>query len=221
MLSVLVAEKDADFRQRMNKVLQDAYQVHEADNGIEAIEISDREEISIYLLNCEMPFISEKDFMRRFENLTIRPILLYGKADECSLPQEYPFIHFFEQTTDLRVIRRQVDIMRYHHYGSSEDPRYFKLEGIEIDYVLKKLLIDGHEVKLTPKEFDLLVFLLNHTGTHYNRETLLEKVWGYEFLGDSRTIDTHIKSLRNKLGAYRGLIVTIWGKGYKIELPDI
>lgn len=219
MLSVLVAEKNAEFRQKIVNLLADSYAVFEADNGIEAIEISERENISIYLINCKMPFISEKDFLERFANVTIQPLLLYGTREECKL-DEYPFIHFLEYTEDLKTIRKTVDLMKFHHYGTSTDARYFTFLGLEIDYFLKKVKIDQKEVKLTPKEFDLLVFLLTRTGEHFSRETLLEKVWGYEFLGDSRTIDTHVKSLRNKLGPYRNIIITIWGKGYKIELPE-
>ena len=121
---------------------------------------------------------------------------------------------------DLKTIRHNVDALRYHHYGTSNDARFFIYLGLEIDYFSQKVQIDHKEVKLTPKEFDLLVFLLTRTGEHFTRETLLERVWGYEFLGDSRTIDTHVKSLRNKLGPYRNLIITIWGKGYKMEIPD-
>lgn len=220
MLSVLVAEKNAEFRQKIANLLADSYTVYEADNGIEAIEISERENISIYLINCKMPFISEKDFLDRFANGTIQPLLMYGTPEEQRLLEAYPFIHFFEYTEDLKTIRQTVDIMRFHHYGTSLDARYFSYLGLEIDYFLKKVRIDQTEVKLTPKEFDLLVFLLTRTGEHFSRETLLEKVWGYEFLGDSRTIDTHVKSLRNKLGPYRNIIITIWGKGYKIELPE-
>lgn len=219
MLSVLVAEKNPEFRQKIANLLADSYIVYEADNGIEAIEISERENISIYLINCTMPFISEKDFLERFKNLPIQPLLLYGTPEE-SMANEYPFIHFFEYTEDLKTIRKTVDLLRFHHYGTSSDARFFSFQGLEIDYFLKKVKIDQKEIKLTPKEFDLLVFLLTRTGEHFSRETLLEKVWGYEFLGDSRTIDTHVKSLRNKLGPYRHLIITIWGKGYKIELPS-
>lgn len=220
VLSVLVAEKNAEFRQKISNLLADSYKVYEADNGIEAIEISERENISIYLINCKMPFISEKDFLNRFANVTIQPLLLYGTLEELNLMNVYPFIHFFEYTEDLKTIRKMVDLMKFHHYGTSTDARYFRYLGLEIDYFLKKVKLDQTEIKLTPKEFDLLVFLLTRTGEHFSRETLLEKVWGYEFLGDSRTIDTHIKSLRNKLGPYRNIIITIWGKGYKIELPD-
>lgn len=219
VLSILIAEKDNAFRKAIKEALKDSYEIHEADNGIEAIEISNREAISIYLINCEMPFVSEKDFLTRFEHLAVRPILVYGVKQECSMTEKYPFIQFFEKTSEVEIIRQKVDMLRYNHFGTSQDPRYFCLMGIEIDYFQKRLSVDKKEVRMTPKEYELLVFLITHTGTYYSRETLLEQVWGYEFLGDSRTVDTHIKSVRNKLGPYRNIVITIWGKGYRVELP--
>lgn len=221
VLSILVAERNGEFRKKIKTILQDTYAVYEADSGIEAIEISNREPISLYLINCETPFISEKDYLQRFESKTVRPVLIYGDLAQCEkMAEKYPFIQFFERTGDVAAIRKIVDRSARHHFGSSDDPRYFKLLGIEIDYFQRRLTINGQEVRLTPKEFDLLVFLMTHTGNYFSRETLLVQVWGYDFLGDSRTIDTHIKSLRNKLGPYRNMVITIWGKGYKIELPE-
>lgn len=220
MLNLLIAEKDPKIRLTIKNLFFNAFKIFEADNGIEAIEISERENIALYLINSEMPFITERGFLGRFEHVLIQPLLIYGETVERSIAENFPFIHFFEKSTDAIAIRKAVDLMKFHNYGVSEDPRYFNYSGLEIDYFLRKLELDGKETRLTPKEFDLLVFLLSHSGEQFSREELLEKVWGYEFLGDSRTIDTHVKSLRNKLGPYRTLVVTIWGKGYKIELPE-
>lgn len=220
MLSILVAERDGDFRRKIKTILQDTYVVFEADNGIEAIEISNREAISLYLINCETPFISERDFLNRFENMAVRPVLIYGNKIDCTMTDRYPFIRFIETTDDVVTLRKEVDLTAYHHFGNSDDPRFFKFKGIEINYFQRRLTINSQEVKLTPKEFDLLVFLMTHSGNYFSRETLLVQVWGYDFLGDSRTIDTHIKSLRNKLGPYRTMVMTVWGKGYKIEMPE-
>ena len=219
MLKLLIADKDPKFRLMVKNLLFDTFTMFEADNGIEAIEVSERENIALYLINCDMPFITERGFLGRFEQMPTQPLLVYGDQD-CTLQDEFPYIHFFEKTDDPIAIRRTVNSMRFHHYGISEDPRFFAYSGIEIDYFLRKVNVKNKEAKLTPKEFDLLVFLLTHAGHQFSREELLEKVWGYEFLGDSRTIDTHIKSLRNNVGPYRTLVVTIWGKGYKIELPE-
>ena len=219
MLSILVAERNGEFREKIKKVLQKSYTVFEADSGIEAIELCNRETISMFLINCETPFISEQGFLQRFERMSVRPVLFYGDKSDCTMAENYPFIEFFETTDDVDKILELVDATNYHHFGDSDDPRYFKFQDIEIDYLHHNLTIHDESVKLTPKEYDLLIFLLSHSGKYFTREELLVKVWGYDFLGDSRTIDTHIKSLRNKLGCYRTIVVTVWGKGYKIELP--
>lgn len=93
-----------------------------------------------------------------------------------------------------------------------------RYKTFEMDYGKRQVMVDGSPLVLTPLEFDLLHFLRLHTKTTLSRDELIKAVWGYSFLGDSRTIDTHIKSLRKKLGPYRCLIKTVWGKGYHFEL---
>ena len=93
----------------------------------------------------------------------------------------------------------------------------FTYETLEIDYKAHSVFIDKNEVKLTPKEYDLLVLFVKNNGIALSRERLLSMIWGYDFFGDDRTIDTHIKMLRNNLGKYRDLIVTVRGTGYKFE----
>ncbi|PKK40310.1 Phosphate regulon transcriptional regulatory protein PhoB (SphR) [Clostridiaceae bacterium JG1575] len=220
MLSILLADRNDEFRQKLKNVLKNTYKVYEADNGIEAIELSEREPISIYLVSANIPFILEPNFLGRFGGLSMSPILVYGDCKEIPNLDQFAFIHQLGDLKSPDQIARRVNLHRVHHYGTSDNGRFFRLEGMEIDYLAKKLRIDGKDMKLTPKEFDLLVFLLINSGNHYSREQLLQRVWEYDFLGDSRTIDTHVKSLRNKLGDYRHMVITIWGKGYKIELPD-
>ena len=92
-----------------------------------------------------------------------------------------------------------------------------KFEGLEINFTSRVVLIDGQKANLTPKEYDLLFFLVRNKNIALTRNKLLEEVWGYDFFGDDRTIDTHIKMLRNNLGQYRKFIVTLRGLGYKFE----
>ena len=92
-----------------------------------------------------------------------------------------------------------------------------KFEGLEINMSGREVFVDGKPVSLTPKEYDLLFYLVRNKGIALSREKLLEEVWGYDFYGDDRTVDTHIKMLRNSLGDYRKFIVTLRGMGYKID----
>ena len=92
-----------------------------------------------------------------------------------------------------------------------------KYEGLEINFTAREVKIDGQKVSMTPKEYDLLFYLVKNMNIALSREKLLEEVWGFDFYGDDRTVDTHIKMLRNSLGKYRNLIVTLRGMGYKFE----
>ncbi len=96
----------------------------------------------------------------------------------------------------------------------------FIYQDFELDFKGHILKIEGKEVKLTPKEYELLVYFIQNEHIALSREQLLNKIWGYDFYGDDRTIDTHIKMLRNNLGIYRDLIVTVRGMGYRFETKD-
>jgi len=95
-----------------------------------------------------------------------------------------------------------------------------KFDGLEVNFAARTIYIDGNRVNLTPKEYDLLFYLIQNRNIALSRDKLLSDIWGYDFFGDDRTIDTHIKNLRNNLGPYRDFIVTLRGVGYKFEYED-
>ena len=95
-----------------------------------------------------------------------------------------------------------------------------KFEGLEINIAARTVTVDGKRVELTPKEYDLLFYLIENRNLALSRDKLLSDIWGYDFFGDDRTIDTHIKNLRNALGPYRDFIITLRGVGYKFEADE-
>ena len=95
-----------------------------------------------------------------------------------------------------------------------------KFDGLEINIAARTVSVDGERIELTPKEYDLLFYLIENKNIALSRDKLLSDIWGYDFFGDDRTIDTHIKNLRNALGPYRDFIVTLRGVGYKFEFED-
>ena len=101
--------------------------------------------------------------------------------------------------------------------ASEEKEQSLNFEGLHIDKAGRSVTVDGEKAELTPKEYELLCYLAEHKGIALSREQLLEDIWGYDFYGDDRTIDTHIKNLRNHLGPYRDHIITLRGVGYKFE----
>ena len=101
--------------------------------------------------------------------------------------------------------------------GTQKQEDVIKYQGLEINFTAREVVIDGVKANMTPKEYDLLFYLVRNMNIALSREKLLEEVWGFDFYGDDRTVDTHIKMLRNSLGPYRNLIVTLRGMGYKFE----
>lgn len=106
--------------------------------------------------------------------------------------------------------------------GGSDQPTnsVMKFDGLEVNFAARTISVDGERVNLTPKEYDLLFYLIQNKNIALSRDKLLSDIWGYDFFGDDRTIDTHIKNLRNNLGPYRNFIVTLRGVGYKFEYED-
>ena len=98
-----------------------------------------------------------------------------------------------------------------------KDENFFEYKGLKVDYLGHCVFIDGNEINLTPKEYDLLVYFIKNKGIALSREKILNNVWNYDYYGDARTIDTHVKKLRSKMGEKGKFISTIWGMGYKFE----
>ena len=104
--------------------------------------------------------------------------------------------------------------------GEQTTSNIMKFDGLEVNFAARTITVDGKRVDLTPKEYDLLFYLIQNRNIALSRDKLLSDIWGYDFFGDDRTIDTHIKNLRNNLGPYRNFIVTLRGVGYKFEYED-
>jgi DNA-binding response OmpR family regulator len=115
----------------------------------------------------------------------------------------------------------RINVVITRHKGASQAAQsVLKFEGLEINVPARTVSVDGKRVELTPKEYDLLFYLIENKNIALSRDKLLSDIWGYDFFGDDRTIDTHIKNLRNNLGEYRKFIVTLRGVGYKFEFED-
>ena len=141
--------------------------------------------------------------------------------------EEYDKLCGFEMGVDDYVVKpfspkevlaRINAIIKRNKSGNEPVGETVKFEGLEINFTARDVFIDGEKANLTPKEYDLLFYLVKNKNIALTRNKLLEEVWGYDFFGDDRTIDTHIKMLRNNLGPYRKFIVTLRGMGYKFQV---
>ncbi len=198
--------------------------VEEARNGIEALELIHENTYDCIVLDVMMP---EKDGLstcleiRKISEVPI--IMLSARGDELDR------VHGLELGADdylvkpfspRELVARIMALLRrskvtYHGAFTSNAKKY---GGIRIDEKARKVKVNDEELELTPKEYDLLIFLATNSNQVWTRKQILEKVWGYDFYGSFRTVDTHIKTLRMKLREYSNYISTIWGVGYKFEV---
>ena len=196
--------------------LNENYKVFEASNGIEGLDILENEDIDIIVLDIMMPKMDGYTFFSKMkEKYNIPTIVLSARGEE------YDKLFGFSVGIDdyltkpfspRELIARIKAILKRSKKIESD---IFIYTGIKVDFKGRVLYIDNKEVNITPKEFELLSFFIKNPNTAITREQILNKVWGYDYFGDDRTIDTHIKILRNKMGPYRDLIVTVRSIGYK------
>ena len=219
-LKVLVVDDE----QRMRKLVKDflakkGYEVLEAGDGEEAGEIFfEHKEIALVILDVMMPKMDGWETCREIRHFSQVPIImLTAKSDEKDelLGFELGVDEYISKPFSPKILVARVEaILRRANLGGEER---MELGGIVIDQAAHEVAIDGKNVELSFKEFELLTYFVNNQGVALSRERILNNVWNYDYFGDARTIDTHVKKLRNKLGEKGSYIKTIWGMGYKFE----
>ncbi len=218
--TILIVDDEEGIRTLVRKFLEKAnYDVLEAEDGKKAIEIfKNRKDIELVLLDIMMPEMDGYEVCKELRKDSNVPIVMLTAKDT-----ETDEIKGFEIGADEYVtkpfspkilIARINSIIRRIDNINSEILEY---EGITLDPVKRNTFVDGTEIYLSLKEFELLEFFMKNKGIALEKEKILNNVWNYDYLGDSRTIDTHVKTLRSKLGDKRDLIQTVWGVGYKFE----
>jgi two-component system response regulator ResD len=219
---ILVVDDEENIRQLIKKYANyEGYKVTEASDGLEALEICGQCSFDLIVLDVMMPELDGFSALRRLRQEDRRtPVLMLSARGE-----EYDRIRGFELGVDDYVVKpfspkelmlRVAAILR--RAGEHEDLReVYTVEGITADFTGRRVLVDGAPVEMTPKEYDLFFYLVKNRNIALPREKLISDVWGYDFYGDERTLDTHIKLLRKSLGPYSGRIVTLRGVGYRFE----
>ena len=194
------------------------YEVLEASNGVEAINIVENNDIDIIVLDIMMPKLDGYSTLKEIKKIKNIPVILLSARKE-----EFDKLMGFELGSDdymtkpfspKELIARIKAILK----RTNNEVDNYIYEDLVVDFKGNTVKIKDKEIKITPKEYDLLTYFIKNPNIALSREQLLSKIWGYDFFGDDRTIDTHIKMLRNNLGIYRDLIVTVRGMGYKFEI---
>ena len=219
---LLIADDEAKIRALIRKYAEfEGYIVAEAADGMEAVDKARNEDFDIIILDIMMPELDGFSACREIRREKQTPILMLSARGE-----EYDKIHGFELGIDDYLVkpfsprelmlRVNAILSRYATSGRSDKDKD-EFNGLKIEYAARLVYLNGDRVDLSPKVYDLLVYLAKNRGLALTREQLINQVWGYDYYGDDRTLDTHIKLLRLALGPYRDYIVTIRGVGYRFE----
>lgn len=214
-----------DDESRMRKLVRDfltksGFEVLEAADGIEAINIFDaNQDIALVILDVMMPGKDGLQVCREIRQTSQIPvIMLTAKSDEQTELKGFDLgaDEYISKPFSPRILVARVEaILRRTNQQSAETQ--IELGGILLDKAAHRVVIDGKEIDLSYKEFELLTYFMENQGIALSREKILNSVWDYDYFGDARTIDTHVKKLRSKMGEKGDLIKTIWGMGYKLE----
>lgn len=217
-MNILIVDDEKLLRDVVKEYcLNDNYNVYEAENGLEALQILEKENIDLIVLDIMMPKMDGYTFFKQMkEKENIPTIVLSARGEEYDklLGFDLGIDDYLTKPFSPRELMARIKAILKRSNNLVED-NIFVYQGLKVDFKGRVLYIDNEEVYLTPKEFDLLTYFIKNPNTAITRDQLLNKVWGYDYFGDDRTIDSHIKILRNNLGKYRDLIITIRGVGYK------
>ncbi|WP_018084724.1 response regulator transcription factor [Desulfurispora thermophila] len=226
-LRILVVDDEDKIRQVIGIYLtNEGYQVGEAADGEEALRKFRTEYWDLIVLDVMMPKLDGVTVCQEIRKVSQVPIImLTAKNEEVDriLGLEFGADDYMGKPFSPReLVARIKAVMRRTGTGEKKEEHLLKFPGMSIDLIRREVLVKEKPVTLTPKEFDLLALLARFTGRPFSREQLLEEVWGYDYYGDVRTVDTHINRLRDKLraaGAHT-FIKTVWGVGYKFEVES-
>ncbi|MDD3705163.1 MAG: response regulator transcription factor [Clostridiaceae bacterium] len=224
---ILLVEDEDRIRQMVREYLEsEGFSVTEAADGAEALDKFKDSEFDMLILDVMLPAVDGWSVCREVRRESSIPILMLTARGE-----EYDRLFGFELGVDDYIVKpfspkelvaRMKAVLRRssNSGGNASSAEMFKYKELLVNMSSRKVTIDGRNIDMTPREFDLMSFFIKNRDRVFTREQLLNKVWGYEFGGDYRTVDTHVKMLRESLGEYRGLLVTVWGVGYKFEAED-
>lgn len=222
-MKLLIVDDEEKIRRLIGKyAVFEGYETIEAENGMQAVEMTRRESFDLIILDIMMPELDGFSAAREIRKFSDIPIIFLSARGE-----EYDRIHGFELGVDDYVVkpfsprelmmRVGAVLKRARVQDGLIDHECVSMNGLKVDFTARQVTIDQRELDLSPKEYDLLFFMVRNRGIALTREKLISEVWGYDFFGDDRTLDTHIKLLRRQLGDYARYITTLRGVGYRFE----
>lgn len=221
MARLLVVDDEFRIREIIKKyAVFEGHTVVESSDGMDAISKALAEDFDMIIMDVMMPELNGFSACGEIRKHKNTPIIILSARTE-----EYDRIHGFELGIDDYVVKpfspkelmMRVNAVLRRAGGIKPEKDVFTYKGLCVDFSGRIVTIDGERIDMTPKEYDLFFYMCRNKGIALTRETLISKVWGYDFFGDDRTLDTHIKLLRKSLGEYSNMIVTLRGVGYRFE----
>ena len=226
MSRILVVDDEEKIRLIIRKYAEfDGLTVEEAADGMEAIEKCKKKDYDLIILDIMMPELDGFSTCKKIKKFKEIPVIMLSARGE-----EYDKIHGFEMGIDDYVVKpfspkelmMRVNVVINRHLKANtkvigDSHEVFESEGLKIDVTSRIVTVNEKIAEMTPKEYDLLFYMVKNKGIALTREKLITDVWGYDYYGDDRTLDTHIKLLRSSLGEYRKFLVTLRGVGYRFE----
>ena len=222
MYKLLVVDDEPKIREVIREYAEfNGYEVTEAEDGMSAVGLCKLNKYDLVILDIMMPKLDGFTACKEIKKISDVPIIMLSARGE-----EYDKLFGFELGIDDYIVKpfspkelmaRVNVVLERRNSVSKDNSSVLTFDGLEINIAARTVSVDGKRVELTPKEYDLLFYLIKNKNIALSRDKLLSDIWGYDFFGDDRTIDTHIKNLRNNLCPYRDFIVTLRGVGYKFE----
>lgn len=222
MYTLLIVDDEENIRLLIKKYAEfEGYRVLEADDGSKCLDILKYEDVDLIIMDVMMPYIDGLTALKEIRKKETIPIIMLSAKHE-----EYDKIHgydlgaddYLEKPFSPKVLLRKIGVMLNRiNQNEKIDSETYQFEQLEVNYTSRRVYVDGNEVSLSLKEYDLLCLLIKNKNIVVERATIMDKVWGYDFYGDERTLDVHIKNLRKNLSQYGENIVTVRGVGYRFE----
>ena len=221
-MKILIVDDEEMIRAVLREYIEfEGGEADEACDGMEAVRMCRENDYDVILMDVMMPRLDGFSAVKEIRKFKQTPVIMLSARGE-----EYDKLFGFEIGSDdyvtkpfspKEVMARIHAVMKRGKPVKEGNGQVYEFEGLRIDMAGRTVTVDGEKADLTPKEYELLFYFVQNNGVALTRERLLNKVWGYDFYGDDRTVDTHVKMLRGNLKSYRKFIVTLRGLGYKFE----
>ncbi|MBO7667273.1 MAG: response regulator transcription factor [Firmicutes bacterium] len=225
MCRILIVDDEQKIRAVIREYCEfHGYEVEEAKDGMEAVKLCQEQDFGVVILDVMLPRLDGFSACKEIRKTKDVPVIMLSARGE-----EYDKLFGFELGIDDYIVKpfspaelmaRIKAVLRRRNQSGAAGKEAVVYEGLKIDPARRTVSVDGEAVSLAPKDMELLLYLVQNRDVILSREKILSDVWGYEFFGNDRVVDTHIRTIRNSLGLYRDLLVTQRNGGYKFEVPQ-